>query len=161
MNPITILDIGLRNASLCFEIHGDHDKYFNLVSDSCTSVNVHYTEIVEYLNIVDSVAVRAVDDAGQCRNIAVDLDGCSTSVDGEEIMEDMNKDGIFVRLYDRRVRISVPNCNGTITLVMWAICQTNTLTVPYTDDEFQADMIKFVIARGFNLNETSHGLLGE
>jgi len=43
---------------------------------------------------------------------------------------------------------------------MWTICQNNTLSDPFTEEQFAARMIKFVIARGLNLNESSHGLLG-
>ena len=31
---------GLPN--LCYEIHGEHNQYFSLVSDTCTTVNAHY-----------------------------------------------------------------------------------------------------------------------
>ncbi len=153
----------MTQGALCFEIHGDHDKYFNLVSDMCTSVNTHYTEFNDYLNIMDAISVRAVDNSGRCRNIDVQLQGrqCVATIDGTEIVDEVEEADISVRKFERRIRISVPNCNGTISLDMWAICQTNTIEDPFTEGEtFQADMIKFVITRGLSLNESSHGLLG-
>ena len=163
LNIPEIQDLGIDSGTLCFEVHGEDDKNFNLLSDTCTSVNAHYTEVTDYLNVVDSIAVRAVDLAGECKNITVDLTGCSASIDGTQLNESdhYRSEGISVRRYSGRVRISVPNGNNSFTLVMWAICQTNTLTDPFTEEEFQADMIKFVIARGLNLNESSHGLLGK
>ena len=152
--------VGLDSASLCYEIHGEDDQYFNLVSDCCTSVNAHYVSINDYLNVVDEVAIRVVDDIGQCRNIRIDLEGCSASIDGMTISSPYRAFGVTVRPYQGRVRISTPNCDSDITLVMWTICQNNTIIDPFTYVPFRAQMIKFVIARGINLNESSHGLIG-
>ena len=32
--------------SLCYEVHGSAGDYFNLISDTCTSVNAHFTSMV-------------------------------------------------------------------------------------------------------------------
>ena len=74
------LGIGIDNDLLCFEIHGERDSYFNLVTDECVSVNAHYCAATDYLNWIDSVSVRAVDNPGQCKNF-VNLQECSASVD--------------------------------------------------------------------------------
>ena len=49
-------------VNLCYEIHGRAGEYFNLVSDSCVSVNAHYRKAHQLLgyNIIDEIAVRAV-----------------------------------------------------------------------------------------------------
>jgi hypothetical protein len=156
------LNLGGRIPSLCFEIHGEESQYFNLVSDDCVSVNAHYVRLNEYLNIIDQVAVRAVDDTERCRNIAVDLDTCLPTLDGVQLRSNFKENGVFIRIYRSHVRISVPNCNGTSHLVMNVICQRNlTLIDPFTYEKSKADMIKYVITRGINLNENSHGLLGK
>ena len=152
--------------NLCYELHGDADATFNLVSDGCVSVNAHYTQIrpTEFQNIIDAVYVRAVDDGDTCRNIAVSLNGCSASVDGVSIDSVYSQMGVSVRPYSNRVRIAVPNCGDT-ELVMWIMCQLRTfwssqLGPDGREIKFDAEMIRFVIARGLNLQETSHGLLG-
>ena len=76
------IGIGVDSASLYFEIHGERDSYFNLVTDECVSVNAHYFAVTDYLNGIDSISMRAVDNAGQCKNISVNFQGCSASVDG-------------------------------------------------------------------------------
>ena len=157
-------------VNLCFELHGTSDAYFNLISDGCVSVNAHYEEVLpsipqEDINIIDSIHVRAVDDGGVCHNIDVSLDGCSASVDGISIDDMYRSQGISVRRFRNRVRIGVPNCQD-IDLVMWVFCLNNTFWSTFrvnsdgTELLFQADMIRFVIARGLNLQERSHGLLG-
>ena len=148
-------------VSLCYELHGDDGVYFNLVSDGCVSVNAHYVAVGFDLdiNIIDAITVRAVDANGDCKSIAVGLQGCSFSVDGF-LMDSYSFGGIAIRKYHNRIRISVPNCADQ-DLVMWVICQNSTLEHPETWEHFAVEMIRFMIARGFNLNERSHGILGQ
>ena len=57
----------------------------------------------------------------------------------------------------------VPNCQD-IDLVMWVFCLNNTFWSRTSTEEnevtFDAEMLRFVIARGLNLNEHAHGILG-
>ena len=148
--------------SLCFEIHGEANEYFNLVTDDCVTVNARYNALNVYWNVINRIGVKAVDDEGKCREISVDLEGCAAAVDNVALTSSYSSAGIFVRPYRRHVRVSVPNCNGSSHLAMYVFCQQN-LTVwdPFTDEPFQASMIKYVIAHGINLNENSHGLIGK
>lgn len=150
-------------VNLCYEVHGSDDAVFNLVSDRCVTVNAHYIQVRpnERINIIDAIYVRAVDTEGNCRNIQVDLDQCTASVDSSELMM-MNSNEIRVRKIRNRVRIAVPNC-GDQDLVMWVFCQNRTFWSTISSDPeqtFVAEMIRFVISRGFSLEETSHGILG-
>ena len=150
--------------NLCFEVHGDNDAYFNLVSDACVSVNAHYIRVrpEDNINIIDSIHVRAVGSDGNCHNIDMSLDQCGARVDGVSV--DMyNSAGISVRRFRNRVRIVVPNCQD-IDLVMWVFCLNYTF-VSREDENgneitFKAEVIRFVIARGLDLAERSHGILG-
>ena len=156
---------GVREASLCYEIHGTDDTWFNVLSDGCVSVNAHYFRFDDNFNFVDKIAIRAVDEQGVCKNILIELSGCTASIDGNLVTsnESYCEDGIFVRPSARgnRVRVSVPNCNETSNLVMWTVCQRNIVTDPFDMMQtYTIDMLKFVIARGFNLGASSHGLIG-
>ena len=131
------------------------------MTDKCATVNAHYTDLTSYLNVIDQIGVRAVDDNDRCRNIKVDVEGCTTSIDGNPLSTGhrYSSGGISVRKYSNRVRISVPNCNELL-LVMWMICETRTLE--YSFNEVTGDMIKFVVMRGLNFgHRLAHGLLGE
>ena len=155
---------------LCFEVHGQNDTYFNLISDDCVTVNAHYERIRpnEDINIIDDIAVRAVDSDGTCHNIEVSLDQCTARVDGVVVpSQGYYSAGISVRAYPSRVRIAVPNCGSVNGLVMWVMCQSQTFwstteTNPDgTEVTFQGDAIRFIVARGLNLRQTSHGILGK
>ena len=155
--------------SLCYEVHGDANAYFNLISDDCTSVSAFYQTASTPspnidLNVVTQIGVRAVGNNGdRCYNIQVNLDGdhaCSATVDGVPATNN-TFDGITVRQYprSRRVRISVPNCADTM-LVMWVFCRDGRVEDPVTWVYFNVSFIRYVVMRGLNLNEKSHGLIG-
>ena len=165
----SIMPIGEDDlVHLCFEVHGQPDAYFNLVSDDCVSVNARYVQVRpgDNINIINNIAVRAVDRESMCHNISVDLEQCRAHVDGVQIDSMYSSANVSVRKYPRRVRIAVPNCNSATGLVMWVFCQTQTFwstsnTNPDgTEVTFEGDAIRFVIARGLNLQETSHGIVG-
>ena len=164
-NKTSIREIGENESlSLCFEIHGQADALFNLISDACVSVNARYSQVRtdENINIIDRIYVRAADASHICRNIEVSLNQCSASVDGVSV-ENYIAEGIIVRRYRNRIRIMVPNCQD-IDLVMWVFCLNNTFWSRTSTKEneitFVAEMLRFVIARGLNLNEHAHGILG-
>ena len=152
-------------VSLCYEVHGEAEKFFNLVSDSCVSVNAHYSRALTNsdiaLNIVDAIGVLAVSNDGTCVNISVGLEGCEVTVNGAAITDRTYRfNGITIRVYHNRVRISVPNCADQ-DLVMWVFCTSGRAKDPQTREYFDFNFIRFVVMRGFNLAEESHGLIGE
>ena len=152
-------------TSLCYEVHGEAGKFFNLVSDSCVSVNAHYSRALTNpnitLNIVDAIGVLAVSNDGTCVNISVGLEGCEVTVNGAAITDrTYQSNGITIRVYRNRVRISVPNCDDQ-DLVMWVFCTSGRTEDPFTWKYFSFDFIRFVVMRGLNLAEESHGLIGE
>ena len=156
-DPLFTVPVQMDNKaenSICYEIHGEANATFNLVSDICTSVNALYTpmNIPENGNIISEVGVVAVNHQGQCVFINTKLEGCAASVDSTSlgVLETYRSEGISVKKYNSRVRISVPNCEN-INLVMWVLCQ----------EVGGQKMIKFVVSRGVNLRPTSHGLVGK
>ena len=159
--PLMTVPLNVRNRtgvevlSLCYQVNGAAGKYFNLVSDRCVSVNAHYAAVESSRRfIIDSIAIRAVDNLGQCKNISVGVQECRATVNNVQVPFRYSSGGISIRVYpSRRVRISVPNC-ADVNLVMWVHCLNAII------DSLPVQMIRFVIARGFNLDETSHGILG-
>jgi hypothetical protein len=146
--------------SLCYEIHGESGKHFNLVSDMCVSVNALYTAMRNPAdgNIISAIGIRGSDDTDACHNIEIvqnQVTGmCDTRINGGSVLaigSDVTTNGINVRQrMMSRVRVSLPNCER-IPLVMWVTCQNMSGEL----------MIKFDITRGVNLRPSSHGLLGK
>ena len=157
-DPLFTAPVGNGDAHFCYEIHGEPNKIFNLVSDKCTVVNAEYIpmRIPRNGNIIGAVGVRAADSAGNCHNIEVHLSPSGSRyaldafIDGQPVSGVERVDSVSVRRYTNRVRVSVPNCE-LVDLVMWVSVV-----------EMRGErLIKFVITRGVNLTPTSHGLIGE
>ena len=153
-------------SSLCYEVRGESNKFFNLISDECTSVNAYYERANTsspyiYRNFITQIGVTAVGNSGACTNITVSLKGnCEVLVNGGPPAS-APVDGILVKRYanSSRVRISVPNCADTM-LVMWVYCESGEVEDPVSWDYFPVNFIRYVVMRGLNLNEKSHGLIG-
>ena len=102
-----------------------------------------------FLNVVEKIVIRAVDENGVCKNIEEDLNGSAVSVIAMPLRGRYRSAIIVIHPSANKVRISVPNCNETSILVMCTICQNNVLNDPFEQDRtFSAQKIKFVIVRG-------------
>ena len=148
--PVIIDEDGSK-LSLCYEVLGGPNQNFNLISDTCVSVNALYSPMIipSNGNFISKIGVLAEDNNGTCQQIEVDLEGCTARVGGQ-VVTMYNQNGVSVTRRTNRVRIAVPNCENT-DLVMWVICEVRR----------GQPMIKFVVARGFSLRPTSHGLIGK
>ena len=168
---VPINQLQLLNVSkffLCYEVYGESEQWFNLVTDECVTINAHYTAVNEGINVINEIGVRAVDDKSQCVNIHVYINQteCTADINGNNLRlkQKYSSGGVTVKRYTSRVRVSVPNC-ADITLVMWILCkQIFVLDDPNMpgSQSREPSMLKFVIMRGLNIgHEIVHGLLGE
>ena len=162
------------HTSLCYKIHGKENKFFNLISDKCTSVNAHYAKAVVIgsnsdgsqpnvpdINVVNTIGIKAaveVGDKKMCYDISVGPDNCQVTLNPDVNKIQLNP--ISIHEFSNRVKIAVPNC-GKTTLVMWIFCMDGTTEDLNTKQVFPFRMMRFVVMRGLNLAPTSHGLIGK
>lgn len=146
-DPLFTVTLPDEDEFMCYEVHGEAGKYFNLVSDTCLSVNALFSLLPNStrINRMSEIGIYAKGTSDDCVQIQISL-SCFSSVDGMPIDSNYQKDGISIRRYPNRWRVSVPNC-GSTQVVMWIFCQ--------------GQMLRFHIARGNNLAPTSHGLLAQ
>ena len=142
-----------RSRHMCYEVHGVAGQFFNLISDTCTSVNALFAAMPgnPRINRMSRIGIHAVTTAtanGNCADIQIDIEDCVATLNGAPINGSAMIDDIRVRKFGNRWRVSVPNCERP-SAVMWITCQSN------------PQMLRFDIARGSNLRPTSHGLLGK
>ena len=149
-DPLFTVTLPEGNEYMCYEVHGEAGKYFNLISDTCTSVNALFSTLPgdQRINRMSEIGIYARDTSGACVQIQINLNGCLGYVDGTLLISAYSQNSIAIRRFPNRWRVSVPNC-GISQVVMWIFCDT------------EPDMIRFHIARGNNLAATSHGLLGK
>ena len=132
--------------------------------------------LADYLNVMDLVTVVAIDNQNSCHRIQMDVNGCKVTFDGIEVKRNGNlseisrndsyhvspfvSNGVEIRLYNNRAQISVPNC-ADLSVSMWIACQNQLVTDPYTDVPLgYVPMLKVVVNSGINIQEQSHGLIG-
>lgn len=156
----------LSTASLCYEFHGLADKYFNLLSNNCTSINAHYAAAPAHptVNIVDEIAIRTADLADHCVDISVNL-GCAVSVNGvrAEPNQVYSMSGVKVTQYGgAEVQVSVPGCRGGQSLGVQVYCQSGTLFDVQDGGRFTTRTMKVVVRHSLSVagGGGSHGLLG-
>ena len=154
MNAVS--QIAGATPHLCFEVHGERDAIFSLISDRCTSVNALFTAMTPPAtgNIISTIAIKAVDYRGNCIDIEVNLQSQCVPVvrgsNGQSVsISNYDQHGVSVRRHRQGVRVAVPNCENA-PLVVWVLCEENR----------NQSMIRFVISRGVNLRATAHGILG-
>jgi len=118
---------------------------------SFISITVEYLQSVNNsnLNFIGKIGLLAVDNNDDCQCIMVDGNGCVASIGIIAVTQaaQYNNSGIKFRKNKWYYCIAVPNCELQ-DLVVWAICEDQ-------------NALKFVITHGFNLQPTSHGLVGK
>ena len=154
----------LSKASLCYELRGMADKYFNLLSNNCTSINAHYATVPGHpdINIIDEVSVRTTDLANRCIDVSINLQ-CTTVVNSTPLgpNQEYASNGVTVGKYGgASVQVAIPSCSGGQSLALRVECQSGTLrdvdAIP-----FIARMMKIVVRRSLvTTGGSSHGLLG-
>ena len=145
----TVAIPGSEGYSLCYEVHGAANCYFNLISDTCVSANAYYTAISEdrRRNRVTKIGVRAASGGAGCVEVEVDYEGCVARVGGMEVTGAVTVGQVRVSRPRLNLwRVSAPNCQR-LGLVMWISCRPNRL--------------RFDVNRGSNLQPSSNGLLGQ
>ena len=131
-------------------MHGSPDDFYNIISDTCTSVNVHFTQhpVRKDKNRISSIGIRTVtgDAITPCTDIQIDLLNCTASINNETMNASSFIGNMSVRKFNNGWKVFVPNCERPHA-VMWITCEEN--------------MLHFNVSRASNLSFTSHGLLGK
>ena len=141
---------------LCYDVRGWTNQAFNLISDTCVSVNALYsTRSNTSEAIITKIGILSKDSAGHCQHTAVDLmKGCAVSVNGKAVGSDYKPDNIEIHMNrhgNSRVHIAVPNCNKSDAVMMWVYCQRKN----------GRPMMPFEISQSTtHLGNTAHGLVG-
>ena len=122
-------DIFEQVTALCYEIYGDAENEFNLISDD--SIQVNYAEysgtnISVIGNVISRIAVIAYDVTDDCIKIEVGMDDCVSyvnevpvdSVDynlNEIVVSNRNQDRVCIR----RTYPAGDNCDNDMVTTIW------------------------------------------
>ena len=154
------------NASeaLCYEFHGTPGKYFNLISDICTSVNAYFTvmPIASQGNRMTTVGIHAMQSeernvlgsdeeaASKCVDIRIEHLNCAAFIGERPLLDSGNEGEIRYRKQtykgESRWRVNVPNCEAEDYIIK-VTCQQHLLRVD--------------VNRKLHSISSSHGIMGK
>ena len=117
--PVTHTPEGMdpTTTSLCYQIHGETEEYYNIISDRCVQVNVLYDAIgsdSQAGNYIKDVGIVAHNTAGGCNSIEVTGRRCTVTIDGNALNGSYDQDGVTITKTGRKLyEIILPNCKTT------------------------------------------------
>ena len=146
------------SEALCYEVHGAVGKYFNLISDTCISVNALFTSMPSQGsgNRMSTIGVHAVqteepvilggNGGSKCVDIRIELQNCAAFVNGEPLPDEGAFGQVqFQKNYHQWI-LKMYNCDKE-KVEMIITCQT--------------DMLRLDVMRNTRVNATAHGLMGK
>ena len=159
INPLQI-GASANVLSLCYQVHGEEDKLYNLLSDDCVSVNAHVSQPYTDRHIIDKIGIRAVGNNGTCYDISIERENCAVSINNQSLPTNnhFQEEGIEVLSESLAeiptIRISVPNCGKPTIDHMFISC------TQYTIHDTPTDILQFGSTRGKSQVQPPHGLIG-
>lgn len=151
--------------SLCYEVYGVSDKNFNVFSESCVSVNAHYTSVPTSgrdLHLINKFGVRVLSNKlspnDGCANddILVELvnGDCHVLLNGEIMKEGVYKrNGVHVGVFKKNVFLSVENCQkGRIGLSF--------VSKSILKEKKRLAFLEVQVEGGLGITTSAHGLIG-
>ena len=156
--PVTHTPPGMdpTTTSLCYQVHGENGKYYNLVSDDCIQVNALYETFKNSSNenFIKQVGILTRDSKNNCTEIKLRANRCSLSINGKDLNESYNENEIIIINSGKRsFEVTIPNCKNT------------------KGDDIKFDMachkvkgqqiIHFNVERGGGIRPGAHGLIGK
>jgi len=155
--PVTHTPEGMDPTitSLCYQIHGESNSYYNLISDTCVQVNVLYAAFsTTTANYIKAVGILSHDSEGNCAKIELQTKRCKLTIDDGILSGSYSQNNIEVVSTGRQsYEITLPNCKAT---------QGDNLKFILACKKFgQQKVIQFSITRGGELRPSAHGLVGE
>ena len=151
---------GNHSLDLCYEFYGIADKYFNLLSDRCLSVNSHFSQLKTHsvserpLHVIDQITIMATNMVEQCVHVTIGIDNqnCLVTANGAVLRQEngeFNNAGVHVLSLLNRALISVPNC-GEENIVM--AVKYKRISKEY--------FLEFHIQNGKGIQPSAHGIIG-
>ena len=167
---ITLAEVNVSDetVSLCYQVHGEQDKFYNLVSDDCLSVNAHVTQPNPDVNahVIDKIGIRAVgDNATYCYDIGIARSNCTVTVNGDPVLLNDKFSAKEIEVFNSKVsprdpnvvHISVPNCGRALVDMINVTCTEYKIRESATPTE----VLEITTTRGISPIEAAQGLVGK
>lgn len=158
-----------RNLSLCYQVHGDEGKFYNILSDSCVSVNVHVSQPFNDIDshVIDRIGVHAVGSSGTIYDVLIDRQNCTVTVNGVHLRINSRFEGEHFSVFYERKLAKLPQ-TVHISLPGFSSTQYASYMLHITCEHFHirnmpnpTEVLEFRVTRGVVPSEATHGLIGK
>ena len=157
--PVTHTSEGMdpTTTSLCYQIHGESNNYYNLISDTCIQVNVFYAAFStnsDAANYIKAIGILAHDSGGSCIKIELQTKRCKLTIDDSSLNGSYSQNKIeVVSTGKQSYEVNIPNCKATQgdDLKFRMACQKVS----------DLKVIQFSVIRGGGLRPSAHGIVGK
>ena len=156
--PVTHTPPGMdtTTTSLCYQVHGESGKYYNLISDECMQMNALYQAFknFENENFIKEIGLLIKNSEDNCTEISLRANLCSPVIDGIPFNESYDEDEItIINTGKRRFEITVPNCKAT---------EADDIKFEIACHKTKGQkVIQFNIERGGGIKPGAHGIVGK
>ncbi|XP_065920074.1 uncharacterized protein [Dysidea avara] len=155
--PVTHTSEGMdpTTTSLCYQIHGESNNYYNLISDTCIQVNVFYAAFStnsDAANYIKAIGILAHDSGGSCIKIELQTKRCKLTIDDSSLNGSYSQNKIeVVSTGKQSYEVNIPNCKATQgdDLKFRMACQKVS----------DLKVIQFSVIRGGGLRPSAHGIV--
>ena len=130
------LGVTSKTLSLCYQVHGEEGKFYNLLSDKCVSVNAHISQPVVDVDshVMDAIDIHAAGSNGTCFDVTIKRKNCAVYVNGQFVPVNTRFEEEDVIVYNDGsiarnptiVHVTVPNCGIPTLDSMYMLSVTTT-----------------------------------
>ena len=87
--------------ALWYQIHGENNTHYNLLTTECTSVNGLWTAVTIVVSMLTQITVSAISTEETCHNIHVDLGQCAVTIDEESPIPTNGNYSVTAQVYPK------------------------------------------------------------
>ena len=158
------LDSHQQSLYLCYQIHGDGDTYYNLLTTPFTSVNGLWSSFHNSdLHFLTEIGVRALSESGECYTVLVELKNCTVTINSAAGFTDngliLNSTGLNVTRRDDRVVVISVSDGSQDDLVLEVECEVREMVMG--GERINVPLLGLRVTRPQNsLSGVANGLIG-
>ena len=156
--PVTHTPPGMdtTTTSLCYQVHGERGKYYNLISDECIQMNALYQAFKNFdnENFIKEIGFLVKNSEDNCTEISMRANRCLPVIDGIPFNKSYDENGItIINSGKQRFEITVPNCKATdADDIKFEIACRKTKG---------QKVVQFNVVRGGGIKPGAHGIVGK
>ena len=155
------LDSHQQPLSLCYQVHGDGDTYYNLLTTPFTSANGLWSSVDDSgLHLLTEIGVQTLSENGECYNILIQLEDCTITINDftTKAYVQFISSGVNVTRVDDRVIVINVSDGSQDDFVIEVECEVREMV--RGGEEMEVPLLQLRVTRPWtSLSGSANGLL--